>query len=46
MVFYTADLPRGEEFVKAINEVIKFPAVRSFLGAVGDSLHNSNDIGP
>lgn len=43
---YRSDRPMGDEFRKAVTDVVIFPGVRKFLGNVGDSLNNSFDQGP
>ncbi len=44
-VEYRAEVPLGEDFKKSVTDVIIFPAVRKFLGCIGDKLNNSPDRG-
>lgn len=45
-VTYRSDQPMGDEFRRAVIDVVIFPGVRKFLGNVGNSLNNSHDQSP
>jgi len=45
-VTYRLEQLMGDEFRKAVTDVIIFPGVRKFLGNVGNSLNNSSDQSP
>lgn len=45
-ITYRFNQPMGDEFRKAVSDVVIFPGVRKFLGNVGNSLNNSFDQGP